>query len=116
MNADAFSKQVKRMPLWIIFVPISPIAAMLYSMHKWRKMKLGWINRHSALSGLCMVTVTTILSFVFCTPLLYLAEKSGSVLIQFIALYLCWVYISIIIREIDYRTRKRYFEKQDSRK
>ena len=115
MRTDDHSQQAERMPLWLVFVPISPIFAMLYSMRRWREMKLGWINRHSSRAAFNLVTVTTILSFIFCTPLLWVAEKSGSVLLQFIALHLCCIFASAIIREIDYRTRKKTIEKLSSK-
>ncbi len=114
MKAENSTRRAERMPLWLVFIPLSPIAAMLYSMREWRRMKLGLFNRHKTYATFCIVTVTTILGFIFCTPLMRLAADSGSILLQLAVQYLCLRFISLIIREVDYRTRKRYFEKHDS--
>ena len=106
MNAN-FSKQAKRMPLWLVFVPYSPIFVLLYSMHKWKKLNLGWFNKYSIYAGICMVTIPTIFSVVFCAPLLKFAEEFDSFPILLFAIYLCWICTSIIIREVDFWNQKR---------
>ena len=98
--------KIKKIKLWVVFLPLSVIVMIIYRQVRLHRLGLGKSSKNKKQNNLCVLLGgfgVVILSSIVLTNLLYNILTDPPIFLLYLCDYISHILGSLVVREIEYR-------------